>query len=48
MNAGLTRRLVAWLAVALALLTMAGAGRAQSVLAYHNDPARTGNFGLPS
>ena len=48
MRARVSRRLVAWLAVALALLTMAGACPAQSVLAYHNDVARTGNFIAPS
>src|SRR5215831_898879 len=48
MRARVTRRLVAWLAVAVPLLAMIGACRAQSVLAYHNDPARTGNFILPS
>ena len=48
MRARVIRRLVAWLAVALPLLAMIGACRAQSVLAYHNDPARTGNFILPS
>jgi len=36
------------LAVAVPLLAMIGACRAQSVLAYHNDSARTGNFVLPS
>ena len=48
MRARVTRRSIAWLAVASALLTMAGACPAQSVLTYHNDPARTGNFIVPS
>src|SRR5215469_6665553 len=48
MRARVTRQSIWWLAVALPLLAIPGACRAQSVLAYHNDPARTGNFVLPS
>jgi hypothetical protein len=48
MSARVTWRLIAWFAVALPLLVIAGACRAQSVLTYHNDPGRSGNFILPS
>jgi hypothetical protein len=48
MSARLITRLIAWLAVALPLLAMAGACRAQAVVTYHNDPARSGNFILPA
>src|SRR5487761_1496485 len=40
-------RLVAWLGAALPALVMAGGCRAQSVLAYHGGPERSGNFAMP-
>lgn len=48
MSAHLITRLIVCLAVALSPLAMAGACRAQSVVTYHNDPARSGNFILPA
>jgi hypothetical protein len=48
MSARLTRQLIAWLGVALPLLALAPACRAQSVLTYHNYPARSGNFIIPA
>jgi hypothetical protein len=43
-----TRQSIAWLAVAMPLLVMTGACRAQSVLTYHADIGRSGHFVVPS
>jgi hypothetical protein len=40
--------MIGWLSVALVLLAVSGHCRAQSVLTYHADPGRSGNFILPS
>jgi hypothetical protein len=48
MGARLTRQLISWLGIALPLLGTAADCRAQSVLTYHNNPARNGNFVVPS
>jgi hypothetical protein len=40
--------MILWLALVVPFVAIAGACRAQSVLTYHNDPARSGGFILPS
>ena len=44
----LKSRLIAWLGAALPILALAGGCHAQSVLAYHGDAARSGNFVMPA
>ena len=48
MGAHVVKKMILWLALVMPFVAIAGACRAQSVLTYHNDPARSGNFILPS
>jgi PQQ-like domain len=48
MGIGWIRNLPAWCGIALAVLVAASAAQGQSVLSYHGDPARSGNFVVPS
>jgi len=48
MGIGLVRKSLAWCGSALALLVIAGDAHGQSVLGYHGDPQRSGNFVVPS
>jgi hypothetical protein len=49
MGSRLVRKALGWCcSIAFAVLAVAGAARAQSVLSYHGDPERSGNFIMPS
>ncbi len=44
----MTQRLIVWLSTLLPALAIAGHCHAQSVLAYHGNPDRSGNFIVPA